>query len=487
LMKAVYAFCDELEERGAHTAVVMIPPLGDEKVGLDDFLVNHSKDDFFELKKLALKDKAFNHCKDWHKNWKQERQKKFGRGNPRGKASNGAEMSQTEREEAIALLMRKDLLLQFLRDVEKLGCAGEEDNKAILYLSYTSRKLTQPINITVKGESAAGKNFLVASVGKFFPLEELHFISCATPKAFFYMPEDLSHKVVVIAEESGSQEADYSIRTFQSEGEISILVPEKDKTTGRIETRERKVKGPVAFIQTTTKAHLHQENETRNFDLFIDESEAQTKAIFTTHNRKYLGSDGPEEESFLKAWRNAQKLLEPNPILIPYVEAIEFPTMPLRVRRDRPRFLALIEASTLLHQHQRERREIQKHKYVVATLDDYEIARDLGIKILGWVLKGITPKCEELVNKAGGFQGEFTRTETEKELGWDRKTVSKYLREAVGLGCLDEVEKNKGCPTKYRFVKTLEEVGCSLLTRQQLEEKLSKFTKVGDMSFGPVN
>src|SRR5262249_3367673 len=162
-----------------------------------------------------------------------------------------------------------------------------------------------------------------------------------------YLGDDLSNSVVVIAEAPGAEEASYSIRTLQSEGELTILVPEKKD--GRIETTERKVKGPVTFIETTTRSHLHAENETRAVDVYVDESEDQTRAIFDVQNEKALGLINETKIALrLKLWQDAQRLLKPLAVQIPFAQFIKFPTRPLRVRRDRPRFLALVEASALL-------------------------------------------------------------------------------------------------------------------------------------------
>ncbi len=111
-------------------------------------------------------------------------------------------------------------------------------------------------------------------------------------------------------------------------------------------------------------------------------------------------------------------------------------------------------------------------RYIVASLDDYKIARELGVKILGPVLKGATPRCEKLVEVASGFEREFTRTEMEQELQWHRQTVTKYLQEAVSLGCLDEYPQGKGSPVHYRFIKELAEVTCPLLEVDALKERM---------------
>ena len=190
------------------------------------------------------------------------------------------EVAETDREEASALLCNPGLFLEFVADIEKLGCVGQKSETICLKLAATSGRLSEePVNVMIKGESAAGKNYLLHSVLETEPPEDVIEVTRMTGKALQYFPGSLKHKIVSIAEVPGGEDADYSIRTFQSEKMIRILVPEKDEL-GRLETRERLVEGPAVFFQTTTKAHLHPENETRAFDLFVDESEEQTQRIF---------------------------------------------------------------------------------------------------------------------------------------------------------------------------------------------------------------
>jgi len=481
LLQPVYAFARELEGRGAKVTVAVIPPGAEgRKRGLDDFLVEECTEKLSGLKRIPVKHKAFSATAAWHKKWIEAKNSTPDSSMPTPR------MTESERDEALTLLQDKRLLSRFLDEIEVMGCVGEEENKAILYLTFTSRQLDQPINLVAKGESGAGKNYLVESVCRFFPREDVLSISTATPKALYYLPEDLCHKIVIIAERHGAEDADYSIRTFQSEGKVSILVPEKED--GRIVTKERIVNGPAVFVETTTRAHLHPENETRTFNIFIDESQEQTAAIFKAQDKRYLGHIPPATRESLTPWHNAQRLLERLPVIIPYVGAITFPREPLRVRRDRPRFLAMIEACTLLHQHQRERQERGRKQHLVASLDDYAIARELATRMLGSALKGATPKCENLISLAAEFgEQEFTRAEIEKGVGWDRKTVVKFLKEAVSLGCIDEESGGKGRVSKYRFVKGVAAVDCPLPTVEEVEQGLSKLSIPGEMPIEQVN
>lgn len=69
LLKAIYAFGAELVNRGATVSLVIIPQEGEEKVGLDDFLVKNGRSAFDSLKTIDLKHKCFTGAKEWHKKW----------------------------------------------------------------------------------------------------------------------------------------------------------------------------------------------------------------------------------------------------------------------------------------------------------------------------------------------------------------------------------------------------------------------------------
>lgn len=79
-------------------------------------------------------------------------------------------MPDIEQEEALRLLHSRDLLQQFLNDTKILGCVGQSSEKTTIKLAAASGRLSEdPINIVIKGESAAGKNFLLHSVLEFEP------------------------------------------------------------------------------------------------------------------------------------------------------------------------------------------------------------------------------------------------------------------------------------------------------------------------------
>ena len=176
--------------------------------------------------------------------------------------------------EAEALLLDPQLVLRFLQTLERRGLVGERDAALLVLLCCVSRKTSKPIHVVVKAASSAGKNFLVYAVIVLLPTGDVLVVSDITPRALNYFKGGLKHKVVVIVEQAGAAAAEYPLRLVMSEGRITTWVAEKveDGKGSRIETRKHVVEGPAAFVLTTTRGLLHDENETRIIEVNVDES-----------------------------------------------------------------------------------------------------------------------------------------------------------------------------------------------------------------------
>ncbi|MAT40551.1 MAG: hypothetical protein CL946_13220, partial [Ectothiorhodospiraceae bacterium] len=262
--------------------------------------------------------------------------------------SPGETFTTEQMENAEALLKSPDILDRMIVFNKARGFTGEELNQRLLYLSFTSRLMNASISTVVKGQSSSGKSYLTGTVIKLFPESDVMNFSFITGKALVHRQDDLSHKILYIAEHSGGEGAEYSIRTLLSEGEISIMLPVKNENTGHFETIEKRIpaKGLV-FVETTTRDRIHYENETRLFDLYVDESPEQTRHVLEAQATQ-VETDSPEVEDEVMAWRCAQNLLIAHEVYIPYAEALieGFPVEKVRARRDYPKLLNLIRSHT---------------------------------------------------------------------------------------------------------------------------------------------
>lgn len=347
-----------------------------------------------------------------------------------------------EKQNAIRLLENPNLIGRLSQITDELGFVGEVDNIVVVYLALTSRILTRPISLIVKGDSSGGKSFLVETVARLFPKSEILMFTTVTPKALYHRTDGLSHKALIIFERHGAEESDYSIRSLQSEGKLMISMPVKDPETGQWTSIDKEVPGPVAYIETTTATHLHQENETRCFEIFIDDSPEQTINVHEAQKRRFRPY-GRGKTPDIRPWVVAQMLLEPYQVIIPYIDYVEFPQKPLRVRRDHDRFLTLIEVSATLHQYQREKKTIDGVECLVASLEDYAIAYKLASGILQQTIKQITPKAEELALLIHALSENsdgppLTRRAICEASPDSLNTVKKYLRELIKQGVVHE-------------------------------------------------
>jgi DNA primase len=177
------------------------------------------------------------------------------------------------------------LVDRFLADIDAAGLVGEQRNALTIFLAAISAALSDPLHVTIQGSSSAGKNFLMARVSDFIPDERKRFMSGMSPKALMHADEDeYLHKAIFIAEYEGIAQADYAVRTMQSEKMIEWEFVESSQKG--ITKRKNRVKGPAAFIQATTRPLLHPENETRLLFCQMDEGCSHTQDIIRRQARE---------------------------------------------------------------------------------------------------------------------------------------------------------------------------------------------------------
>ncbi|MGH9390593.1 MAG: toprim domain-containing protein, partial [Vicinamibacteria bacterium] len=247
-------------------------------------------------------------------------------------------MTEVERQEALALARRPDLLEEVSRDIDALGYVGERTLMRLLYLIAISRKLDDPSSAIVLSQSGAGKSGATEVIEKLTPPEDAVLLTRLTPQSLYYTePGFLDHKLVIIEERYGSMEADYSVRVLQSRKKLSVAVPIKDPQTGNLKTKQFTVEARAAFIEATTAASVNHENATRCFELQMDESEEQTRRIHARMSQLRTEAGllrRQEVDRIVRRHWNLQRVLEPLSVVIPYAGLLTFPSSWLRTRRD---------------------------------------------------------------------------------------------------------------------------------------------------------
>jgi DNA primase catalytic core len=363
----------------------------------------------------------------------------------------------TEEERAAAMEMLRDprLLDRIVEDFARCGVVGEETNKLVGYLGVVSRHLDAPLAVIVQSSSAAGKSSLMDAVLAFVPEEQRVQYSAMTGQSLFYMGEtDLKHKVLAIVEEAGAQRASYALKLLQSEGVLTIASTGKDPATGRLVTHQYRVEGPVMIFLTTTAIDIDEELLNRCLVLTVNEDRAQTQAIHRIQ-RESQTIEGllrrRDRDELLRLHRNAQRLLKPVPVANPYARGLTFLDGQTRTRRDHTKYLTLIRAIALLHQHQRPRQTaVHRGKtleYIEATLDDIAVANRLTAEVLGRSLDELPPQTRRLLllvdtmvaaeckrQKIERSDFRFSRRDVRAATGWGDTQLRLHL------GRLEELE-----------------------------------------------
>jgi DNA primase len=380
------------------------------------------------------------------------------------------EMGEEARAAALAMLQAPDLVARIRSDMEAIGITGEATNKLVGYLAATSRMLNNPLAIVIRSSSAAGKTSLMDAVLAMMPEEERIKYSAMTGQSLFYMGQaNLKHKILALAEEEGASRASYALKLLQSEGELTMASTGKDPVSGNLITQEYRVEGPVMLFTTTTALDIDPELLNRCLVLTVDESREQTQAIHKLQRNKRTLQGlvlAQEKAAILALHQNAQRLLRPLAIMNPFADRLTFPDSATRMRRDHEKYLTLIDAIALLHQHQRPVKSVRcaagEVDYIEVTAADIERANALAHDVLGRSLDDLPPQTRALLNALcdlvasraiaqGILRSEvrFTRREAREELAMGGTQLRLHMERLIEYEYL--IPRRDGAGGKFHY------------------------------------
>ena len=154
-------------------------------------------------------------------------------------------LTEPERARAMVYLTQPKLMQAIRDDMHFLGTVGEDDNKVMVYLIGTSRKMDKPLAGIILSQSGAGKSSLLQMVCLLMPPEDVASFSRLSPTSPGYLGRyGVKHKLLSIDERVGSEAADYPIRSLLSQGVFTQLVTTKDPMTGKMTPCRPWWKGP---------------------------------------------------------------------------------------------------------------------------------------------------------------------------------------------------------------------------------------------------
>lgn len=378
-------------------------------------------------------------------------------------------------ERAKELLLRKDLLFMIFTATREAGVVGEEENSLLVYLAMTSRLLSSPVSVVIKGETSAGKSWLVKRVADLMPEGVVIERSHLSAKALFYTATDLRHKVLYISEITGAQPGDYPIRLIQSENKLIAEVTVRDENAGFV-TKSIEKEGPVSIITTTTAVELNPENESREWALHMDDTNEQTARVKEAIALRHSPSWRPPS---LEVYKAMQSLLTPRRVYIPIAISQwlreRTPNDPVRMRRDFERLLIVIETVALLHQFQRGTAE-----HIEADWSDVFLATRILRKTFGKSVSNIPDGSLKLLSALKGLpspDAPHTIRELAAVLKVSPRTIRRWAEFLINSGSVEKVEKTgRGHLSALRYVCDPVVPSLPDVPEDKLEEVIDPFT-----------
>jgi uncharacterized protein YidB (DUF937 family) len=283
-------------------------------------------------------------------------------------------------KKAIKYLSSANLMERTNTDIGRTGMIGEENNRLLMYLVFTSRLREQPLHIISLGASGTGKTYLQEKVSELIPEHHKLEITMLSENAFYYFgQQELKNKLVLIEDMDGAENVLYPLRELQSKKRISKTIPIKD-SKGNLKTITMKVEGPICLAGTTTKEKLYEDNANRSLLIYLDSSKQHKEHIMDYQRKLSAGKIATKEEKqLIEFFKDMQSILKPIKVRNPFAEYLIIPDHVFKPLRTNSHYLAFIETITFYHQYQREVKTdpVTNERYIETTLEDIEWANRL--------------------------------------------------------------------------------------------------------------
>jgi hypothetical protein len=195
--------------------------------------------------------------------------------------------------------------------------------------------------------------------------------------------------------------------------------------------------------------------------------------------------------------------LKPVLVVNPYARELTFLDGQTRTRRDHTKYLTLIRAIALLHQHQRPAKTMEHRgksfEYIEATLDDIAVANSLTAEVLGRSLDELPPQTRRLLllvdamvtaeckrQRIERTEYRFTRREVRLATGWGDTQLRLHLGRMEELEYLLAHRGGRGQSFVYELAFAIEGDGSRPVMAGLIDvEKLGGYKY--DANFAGVN
>ena len=214
--------------------------------------------------------------------------------------------------------------------------------------------------------------------------------------------------------------------------------------------------GPIAYLESTTAANIHDEDATRLLPLVTDESASQTKIIVESQRREAKGQivNKAKQQEIIQRHHTLQRLLRPLIVRIPYIDSISLPETNIATRRIYQQFRFAINSVAFLRQYQKQiqHNETTGQEYIEADEVDYEIVYRVMNTVLARTYSPLNQQSRDLLKNVlerTDKDTDFTQKDCEQWCGLSNTTVRRRLDPLVSAGIVD-VGKDKK-PYQYKI------------------------------------
>jgi len=395
------------------------------------------------------------------------------------------ELTVAQEKKAVQFLKAKDLLDRTNTLIGKSGVIGEETNRLLMYLIFTSRKTNNPLHCISLGSSGVGKTHLQSKVAELIPDEDKIEITVLSANAFYYFNRtELKNKLILIEDLDGAESVLYPLRELQSKKRITKTVVHKD-SRGESKTIHLVVEGPVSIAGCTTQESVYEDNSNRSFLLYIDESEQQDIKIMEYQRLLSAGKVNNDEEfNAARFLRDVQRILKPIKVVNPYAEYLSLPQSVFKPRRTNSHYLQFIEVVTFYCQWQRQKKYDKEtgEEYIETTIEDIQEANKLITEVLLRKSDEITGACRNYLESLKEYliyknQSTFTALEIRRRLKVKKTTQWRYHQQLQDNYYIRKQKKKKGeTSIKYEITNPKEYKELEKSITKALQESIDKIT-----------
>jgi DNA-binding PadR family transcriptional regulator len=338
---------------------------------------------------------------------------------------------------------------------------GETKTKTSLFLLELLNE-----NVHVGGDSAAGKSRLCDEVTQCFPKNYIWKITGMTDKSLRYIKDAVG--TLYIAEfaalSKGKKEeestAQFDVKLLISEGKLTITVVEKNPETKKWETHIYDNDNVKNIITTSTDVDVTPELKNRLWELAVNETTEQTKAIKDRRAQEREGHivDASKEKKVLRL--ATKKITQEKPkefAIIPYASLIKdiVGDQLLRARRDINKLFNAVEAVATLNLRNRPR----WNNRIVATPEDFWYAMQyMDEAIVGTFTEGTKRfwRVWSIIKQALDAQKRVDAESTIKLLKCNQANAYQWLKRLEHANLITKKEQPmRGRKAKVYYTKTV--------------------------------